>query len=235
MKLETVFRLGVFPLVVASLGSVCAGAVDPLETFVCKTYNNGAVPFQAAQSLGEKHVAQLRELLRDDKKEACWYGVAMSLGAIGTKNAVEILEGFIVSGKGKLTPDAFEGKSGALLALGWAANPVNSDKNARDAAFSYLTAAIDLGRSPLVKLPWSSPYHSDPKALFKSLAGQAIEALGLSGTDSAKNLLVNSAYCKQDLLGTEKNILRSTCNAAVTLIEQTKHGLAKMYPDESTK
>jgi len=224
------------------LVTIAAGSyrleANPLEEFVCRNYDTGAVPFEKARNLvsAPGHVKALQGILNDDGKRHCWYNAAMAMGAEGSLESVQFLEEFVLKGSGKLKPEEYDGKGGAILALGWAANSTGrKNTQGSNEAFRYLKTAIDFHQAPWAKLGWISPFHADGSSLRKDLTGRAIEALGLSGRNEAHDLLEQSVYCRDEFVLTngttkEKNILQSTCKAALELIPRAKAGLGKMYP-----
>lgn len=226
------------PLVLASVGLcmvVCPTASpaegpspSDLRDFVCKAYDNGAVPFEQARSfgLGDRRsgsVSALRAILNSPKDAQCWSGAVWTLGSFGSDDAVEILKGFVLQGDGRLSRDEYNGKTSSVLALGWASNPSNATNKSNERAFQFLKG----GMSPRFwgGVRWQSPLpgQHDPSSLSTYLARRSLQAIGLSGREDARAAMRDSPSCAAG------SPLQPECEDADKLIERTKGGLNALY------
>jgi len=195
--IETSLLFGALLLIFSSVASA-----DPLRQFVCETYENGAVPFDRARSFGsDQHIVRdLDEFLKEPDMLHCWSNTAMTLGAVGSGDAVDSLKTFILKGNGTLSAPEFRSKGSAILALGWAANTegrTESSMSASREALAFLEDSIrDDNKNPLKRIRWQSPFHSSPNELQQYLMVRAYQALALSGSDDARTAILDSPRCK---------------------------------------
>jgi len=222
--IETLLLFGALLLISPSMANA-----DPLRQFVCETYENGAVPFDHARSFGsDPHsVKDLEEFLREPDMLHCWSNTAMTLGALGTSDAVDSLKTFILEGDKKLSGPEFRSKGSAILALGWAANTEGRPQGsalASKEALAFLEDSIrEDNRNPLKRIKWQWPLHS-PNELQQYLIVRAYQALALSGSDDARKAITDSPRCKAT------TVSDSPCAEYLGLIDTAHAGLGKIYP-----
>lgn len=196
----------------------------PLREFVCRQYgDSGAVPFIEARLLSD--TSSLVVILQDKSMKECWYNAAMTLGAGGSAAAVQYLIQFITKGQSQLDQPEFDAKSGAILALGWAANVMNRTDagRGRQAAIDFLIAAtLNDGRNPWNSIRWSSASYKSQVEVRAYLTSRTIQALGLSGSAEALRALQSSSYCVSP-----RGI--AACLEASSLNIRTRKGLGDLY------
>lgn len=206
--------------IILLLGSSHASG-DPLLDFVCRSHD-GAVPFREARSFrsNERHVKVLIEMLRDERKAGCWYNAVMTLGAIGTKEAVSELTSFVArGGEVKLSQAEFNGKTGAILALGWAANTAKTGSGNKEALDYLIKVIVDSESGPLKHIHWKPPVPLDVHAY---LIGEALHALGLSGSEVGGKVLGSTPRCNEAAF-------KGDCDDALNLLDRAKNGLEDIY------
>jgi hypothetical protein len=203
---------------------------DELHSFICLSYGNGAVPFEKARQFGldplrDLRVEHLEGVLKASQSahpdSSCVSGAALTLGAIGSDRAVEVLKAFILEGKGQLTEAQYKGKSSAVLALGWAANGSNATGKPNEAAFKFL---ITNGVDPEFwhrNIQWKSS-HPGEQDIPMYLVRRSLQAIGLSGR---VEIVPNLSICKSP-----ETPFQAECDDARSFAVLAQKGLSELYP-----
>ena len=155
-----------------------------IADFVRQTYFHG-VPFEIAARYEPAVVPQLLEMLSNSSDEPYWSNVVTVLGAVGDEAVVDPLVNFIEEGEAALSADAYNGKTAAILALGYLANRTGSQR-----ALDYLISGLQPTSWSARALSWTSPFQ-DPQGRNLQLSQMNIIALALSGREPALEALQN--------------------------------------------
>jgi FG-GAP-like repeat len=156
----------------------------PIKEFVSQIYFEG-LPLDQAATYGEEDVDVLLAMLNDSSETQYHENIALTLGMIGSKRVTDALISYInTPPPGPISRPAYQGRVGAIVALGYLVNRSDSEK-----ALSYLLE----GASPnswkqrsLGKL--SRPGMTDTQT-GQDLSKYAVIALGLSGHPKASEQL----------------------------------------------
>ncbi|OGN03967.1 MAG: hypothetical protein A2831_00155 [Candidatus Yanofskybacteria bacterium RIFCSPHIGHO2_01_FULL_44_17] len=224
MRLTIIIVLGLLAPVGICLGQnqdQGAGESETQKRFCRYSFypEGGAPSFKPALEWGLAHFEELEEILNNSQLAYCWYDAAMVVGASGTMRAVRLLEKFFSEGEGPLTESEFDGKFGAMLGLGWAANRFGLPTDAASFEATRYLIFLSRGNSPV---GWVTPYpHVET---WVHITRTAFRALGLTGKSSARASISNNPVCK--LVNFKAN-----CESGLDLIKRTqKEGLDKIYP-----
>lgn len=158
----------------------------PVQEFVSHIYTNG-LPLGKAATYGENDVDVLLNMLIDPKQEAYHENIALTLGMIGSKRAIEPLIARINKDISSAIEKeearrAYKGAVGAVIALGYILN-----RTGDETALKYLMDSS----SPKIWENRKIKGISEIKKNRNDLGKYAIIALGLSGNTKAKMHLDN--------------------------------------------
>ncbi len=168
-----------------------AAAVDDgpppatLEEYLGRIYLHG-IPFAHVAGFGPEHVPRLKGILANPGQQKIWGNAAVALAAIATPAAIDAVRKFIFAGSGRLSPEAYQAKRAAMMALGYAGQQAvrRASPERREEALAQLRA----GLSPEYwqqRLNWRAPGDGSAVETALSLSDTAFAGLALSGAAEA--------------------------------------------------
>jgi hypothetical protein len=164
----------------ASMAQDAESGSKDIESFVRQVYFHG-VDFEAAGAFSSDNVPALVEMLKNPDEERYWANIAVTISMIGDEDALDDLIAFIERvPTGRQSPESAQhlntAQTSALMGIGYLINRTGSKQ-----ALEYL----EKGLSPL---SWAS---SSKGAGNRDMSKYALLGLGLAGTESAANALIN--------------------------------------------
>ena len=114
-----------------------------LEEYLGRIYLHG-IPFAHVAGFGPEHVPRLQGILANPSQEKIWGNAAVALAAIATPGAIDAVNKFIFAGSGRLSPDAYQAKRAAMMALGYASQQAvrRASPERRQAVLAQLRAGL---------------------------------------------------------------------------------------------
>ncbi len=156
-----------------------------LEEYLGRIYLHG-IPFAHVAGFGPEHVPRLQGILANPSQEKIWGNAAVALAAIATPGAIDAVNKFIFAGSGRLSPDAYQAKRAAMMALGYASQQAvrRSSPERRQAVLAQLRAGLapDYWRQ---RVNWRGPGDEATAETALQLSDTAFAGLALSGASEA--------------------------------------------------
>jgi hypothetical protein len=172
------FSTGIL-LVFVALGQAGGSGQDSeAKAFVHKRWIEGIPESQASKYSSDSETKALIDILNDPREKADWANASLTLGMAGNAHAESAIEEFITSGQGKLSPEDYNAKTTAILALG-----IFAKKTGSEDALHFLERMSTSPEWIRAKVKWRGPSGDSATGIESQLSRAASAALKIRRQD----------------------------------------------------